>query len=80
MSKIETNLSDRIDSDIERLVGQGDFVNREQAVEELLTLGMSAFDTGGSDTTMESDDLFSQTVDDQQDPAARMDDGDGHGF
>lgn len=79
MSKIETDLTDRVDSFLDRVVEQGDFVNREQAVEELLTMGLSAFDTPGGSGT-EPDDLFSQTVNDQQDPAARMDDGDDYGF
>ena len=43
MSDVEMSLPDRIDSEIDRLVEQGDFLNPEQAVEELLTMGVSAY-------------------------------------
>lgn len=70
MPKIEVSLPDRIENDIARLIEQGEFVNRDQAVEELLTMGVSAYDTEEETTAPGADeDLFSQTVDDQQDPA-----------
>ncbi|MEF8882656.1 MAG: CopG family transcriptional regulator [Halapricum sp.] len=70
MPKIEVSLPDRIENDIARLIEQGEFVNRDQAVEELLTMGVSAYDTEEETTTPGAEeDLFSQTVDDQQDPA-----------
>ena len=73
MPEIEVDLPDRIDSDIDRLVENGQFVNREQAIEELLTRGVSAYSTE-TDTEPESEDLFTQTVEDQRDPAMRDDD------
>ncbi|MFB6128102.1 MAG: CopG family transcriptional regulator [Halolamina sp.] len=73
MPEIEVDLPDRIDSDIDRLVEDGKFVNREQAVEELLTRGVSAYSTE-TDPEPESEDLFTQTVEDQRDPAMRDDD------
>lgn len=72
MSKVEVTLSDRIDGDIDRLVEQDEFVNREQAVEELLSMGMSAYDTTEESTEVD-EELFTQTIDDQQDPAMRND-------
>lgn len=81
MSKVEVSLPDRINSEINRLIEQGEFVNQDQAVEELLSMGMSAYNTTTSTDTDEADqNLFSQTVEDQQDPAARTDTGDDYSF
>ena len=81
MPKISISLPDRIESEIDRLIEQGEFVNRDQAIEELLSMGVSAYDT---DTEQEQvgpeDELFSQTVEDQQDPALHEDDTDEYGF
>jgi Arc/MetJ-type ribon-helix-helix transcriptional regulator len=72
MPKVEVSLPDRIESEIQQLVDQGEFVNRDQAVEELLTRGISAYGVGGQTTDEpEEEGLFSQTVEDQQDPAMR---------
>jgi Arc/MetJ-type ribon-helix-helix transcriptional regulator len=78
MSKVEVSLPDRIDSEIRRLVDQGEFVNQDQAVEELLSMGMSAYNTT-TDTQEPEQNLFSQAVEDQQDPAA-TDSGDDYSF
>jgi Arc/MetJ-type ribon-helix-helix transcriptional regulator len=81
MSKVELSLPDRIDNDIRRLVDQGEFVNRDQAVEELLSMGMSAYSTTSTDDSQEPEEnLFSQAIEDQQDPAARSDTGDDYSF
>ena len=75
MPEVEVSLPDRIDSEIARLVEQGEFLNREQAIEELLSMGVSAY--APAETTDEPDqDLFTQMTEDQKDPAARSDDGD----
>jgi Arc/MetJ-type ribon-helix-helix transcriptional regulator len=77
MPEVEVSLPDRIDSEIARLVEQGEFLNREQAVEELLSMGVSAYaPSETSDETTAEQDMFTQMTDDQQDPAARDDDGD----
>ena len=73
MPEVEVSLPDRIDSEIARLVEQGEFLNREQAVEELLSMGVSAYTTTES-TDKPEEDLFTQMTDDQTDPAARTDD------
>jgi Arc/MetJ-type ribon-helix-helix transcriptional regulator len=79
MPKVEVSLPDRIESEIARLIEQGEFVNRDQAVEELLTMGVSAYDVEeDEEATVAEEDLFTQTVEDQQDPAMQdepQDDG-----
>lgn len=69
MPEAEVDLPDRIDGDIDRLVERGDFVNRDQAVEELLTLGLLAHDTVEEPPPGMDEELFTQAIDDQQDPA-----------
>ena len=71
MPTIEVSLPDKIESDIQSLVEQGEYLNREQAIEDLLSRGISAYNT----TTESSDDGFEETFtegfDEQQDPAMR---------
>ncbi|WP_435157867.1 ribbon-helix-helix domain-containing protein [Haladaptatus sp. DFWS20] len=74
MVSLEVALPDRIESDIDRLVEQGDFLNREQAIEELLSLGLSAQETGDESEEELDEDLFTQAVDEQQDPADQYND------
>jgi Arc/MetJ-type ribon-helix-helix transcriptional regulator len=73
MAKVDVTLPDRVDSEIDRLVEQGEFLNREQAVEELLSLGLSSYDTSTETTSEMDENLFSQAVDEQQDPAIQDD-------
>ncbi|CAI48875.1 uncharacterized protein NP_1568A [Natronomonas pharaonis DSM 2160] len=77
MPEVEVSLPDRIDSEIARLVDQGEFLNREQAVEELLSMGVSAYAPSDSSDEPADEDIFTQMTDDQQDPAAREDDPQG---
>lgn len=79
MPNVEVALPDRIDSEIDRLVEQGEFLNREQAVEELLSMGVSAYATT-EETDEPEEDLFTQMTEDQQDPAARQDDQQGDDY
>ncbi|MFQ3318279.1 MAG: Arc/MetJ-type ribon-helix-helix transcriptional regulator [Natronomonas sp.] len=78
MPEVEVSLPDRIDSEINRLIQQGEFLNREQAVEELLSMGVSAY--APTEETEQEEDLFTQMTEDQQDPAARQDDTDERTF
>lgn len=82
MSSTEIDLADRVDADIDNLVAQGDFLNREQAIEELLRLGLSAYGPTDEEATENpGEDMLSQHLDTQQDPAARGDDtGDDRTF
>ncbi len=79
MSKIEVDVPARLADEVQRLVDQGEFLNREQAIEELLTRGVSVYNM---DTTSDEpdEDVFTQTTNDQQDPAAREDAGDDYTF
>jgi len=47
MVTVEINVPDHLDMQIAQLVDQGDFVNREEAVEELLSTGLKAYKTSG---------------------------------
>ncbi|SNZ12665.1 hypothetical protein SAMN06269185_1859 [Natronoarchaeum philippinense] len=80
MPNIEVSLPDRVDTEIDRLVDQGEFLNREQAVEELLSMGMSAYESS-PETSSQDDEWVMQNVEDQQDPALQNDvDEDGRMF
>jgi Arc/MetJ-type ribon-helix-helix transcriptional regulator len=68
---IELSLPDKMDSEITRFVDQGEFINREQAIEELLTTGISAYDVGEDSTEETLDDSFTHMTDEYQDPAKR---------
>lgn len=72
MPESEVTLPDRISGDIDRFVEEGEFLNWDQAVEELLTLGLSAYQSDNE--TTEEDTVFTSSVEDQQDPAIGDDD------
>jgi len=75
VSRIKVSLSDKTLNDIERLVEQGDFLDRERAVEDLLERGISAYNvTEEEEEPAPGEDMFGMT-DEQQDPAMQ-DDGD----
>lgn len=81
MPTVEISLPDHVESELTRLVEQGDFINRDQAVEELLAMGVSAYDTPSSDVSQTEEQMFSNVVEDQQDPAMQTDpDGDDYSF
>jgi len=74
VSKIKVSLPDQVDSDIQRLVEQGEFLNRDQAVEDLLKRGISAYQTTTESTEETLDEeIFDQTASEQQDPAMQDD-------
>jgi hypothetical protein len=76
MPTFEVSLPDKIESDIASLVEQGEYLNREQAVEDLLSRGISAYNTSTSTSDDGFDDMFTDGFDDQQDPARRDDQSD----
>lgn len=80
MSKTEVTLPDRIHSDISRLVEEGEFVNQEQAIEELLSMGMSAYNTTSTADESPADEWDIQAAEDQQDPGMRGSSDDGRTF
>lgn len=60
MVDVELNVPEHLDMQIAQLVDRGEFVNREQAVEELLATGLKAYKTSGpidddADTEFEDD-------------------------
>jgi Arc/MetJ-type ribon-helix-helix transcriptional regulator len=78
MPSAEISLPDDVDIEIRQLVEEGEFINRDQAVEELLSLGVSAYTTDDSTSQPADEDLFTQVVEDQQDPAIRNEGDDEH--
>jgi len=75
MSKIKISLPDQAAYDIQRPVEQGEFINRDQAVEDLLPRGISAYATTTEDSDSPVDDeMFGQTTAEQHDPAMEDDD------
>ena len=53
MPKVNINVPEHLEMQIAQLVDQGEFVNREEAIEELLSTGLRAFKTSGP---MDEDD------------------------
>ncbi len=78
MSRVKISLPDQTDSEIQRLVDQGEFLDRDKAVEELLTLGISAYEVTDDDPDEFSENAFNTPANEQQDPALQgeeQDDG-----
>jgi Arc/MetJ-type ribon-helix-helix transcriptional regulator len=82
MSKIKVSLPDQTESEIRRLVEQGEFINRDQAIEELLSMGISAYEvTEEEEESPVDESAFNQAAADQQDPALQDDvEGDDYTF
>ena len=47
MPKVEVHIPDNLEMQIAQLVERGEFVNQEEAVEELLSTGLKAYRTSG---------------------------------
>lgn len=54
MPKVEITVPEHLEMQIAQLVEQGEFVNREEAIEELLSTGIRAYKTSGPQTDEES--------------------------
>lgn len=81
MPQIEASLPDQVVNDIDRLIEQGEFINRDQAFEELLSLGASAYETTDETPSAVDESMFTNVVSDQQDPATEVDQSDeDHSF
>jgi Arc/MetJ-type ribon-helix-helix transcriptional regulator len=76
MSRVKVTLPDQTESEIQRLVDQGEFLNYDKAVEDLLSRGISAYETTDDDSPELQDDAFNTVADEQTDPAMRTDDPD----
>ena len=55
MPKVNINVPEHLEMKIAKLVDEGEFVGREEAIEELLSTGLRAFKTSGP---MDEDDRF----------------------
>lgn len=81
MPKIEVSLSKKTDTEIDRLVEEGEFLSREQAIEGLLSKGIAVFDTVIESSSKMDEDVFTRAMDDQRDPAMESDQqNDEHSF
>lgn len=47
MPKVEITIPEHLDMKIMQMVERGEFVNREEAIEELLSTGVKAYQTSG---------------------------------
>ena len=59
MPRVELTIPEHLEMQIAQLVDQGEFLNREEAIEELLSTGLRAYKTSGpieEDSTSFEDD------------------------
>jgi Arc/MetJ-type ribon-helix-helix transcriptional regulator len=77
MPTVEVSLPDKVESEITQLVERGEYLNREQAVEDLLARGIKAHTVTESEEDDTYEDTFGQVVDDQQDPAMQGEGAEG---
>ena len=78
MPTIEVSIPDQVEGEITRLVESDEFVSREEAIESLLSMGISSY-TDVSDTEADlGPETFSNVLEEQVDPAMRdeIDEGD----
>lgn len=73
MPVVEISLPKKVDLEIDQLVDQDEYISRDQAIEGLLDKGLSVYDSPDDASSEMSQDVFTQTVDDQQDPAMEND-------
>lgn len=62
MPKVEITIPEHLEMQIAQLVDQGEFVNREEAIDELLATGLKAYKTSGpmddTEPGFEGDDMM----------------------
>ena len=61
MPKVEITIPEHLEMQIAQMVEQGEFLNREEAIEDLLSTGLKAYKTSGP-------------TDDEEDAAAGFED------
>lgn len=74
MTQVKVSLPDQTHNEITRLVEQGEFINQDQAVEELLKRGLTAYGPTDDSGAEIDETMFGQRATDQQDPALQDDD------
>ena len=47
MGKVEITIPERLEMQIVQMVEQGEFLNRDEAIEELISTGLRAYQTSG---------------------------------
>ena len=47
MGKVEITIPERLEMQVAQMVEQGEFLNREEAIEELISTGLRAYQTSG---------------------------------
>ncbi len=47
MPQVEINIPEHLEMQVTQLVEQGEFLNREEAIEDLLSTGLKAYKTSG---------------------------------
>jgi Arc/MetJ-type ribon-helix-helix transcriptional regulator len=65
MAKVEITVPDHLEMQIAQLVEKGEFLNREEAIEDLLSTGLKAYKTSGP-------------IEDEDDPGLEEDGMMGH--
>ena len=63
MPNVEINVPDRLEMQIAQMVDEGEFLNREEAIEELISTGLKAYKTSGpmdddAETGLEEDGMM----------------------
>jgi Arc/MetJ-type ribon-helix-helix transcriptional regulator len=61
MPKVEITIPEHLEMQIAKMVEQGEFLNREEAIEDLLSTGLKAYKTSGP-------------VDDEEEPGGDLED------
>lgn len=58
MVTVDINVPEHLDMRIAQLIEEGEFVDRNEAVEELLSTGIKAYKTAGGSSELETDTEF----------------------
>ncbi|MFC6904329.1 ribbon-helix-helix domain-containing protein [Halalkalicoccus tibetensis] len=55
MPKVEITVPEHLEMQIAQMVDQGEFATREEAIEDLLSAGLKAYKTSGSQSQMDEE-------------------------
>jgi len=77
MAEIEVDISTQLDMQLEQMVEEGEFLTREEAIEELLSAGLRTYqtDTGEEEGDLDFADEMRNPGDEPMGPAADEDEG-----
>jgi Arc/MetJ-type ribon-helix-helix transcriptional regulator len=78
MPTVEVTLPKELDAQLDYLVEDGEFVSRDEAVADLISMALTTYEEDSAPDPV-GEDLFLQTLADQQDPAARQEPRGGWG-